>query len=82
MSQPLEAQAPTWDVVIVGGGAAGGAAAFHLAKGGRSVVVLEQHDVPGGWCHSFRLGGQRLLGGKALLTKIGEDQCLEELAGG
>jgi geranylgeranyl reductase family protein len=33
-------------VVVVGGGAAGGAAAFHLAKGGRSVVVLEQQCFP------------------------------------
>jgi geranylgeranyl reductase family protein len=33
-------------VVVVGGGAAGGAAAFHLAKGGRSVVVLEQQHLP------------------------------------
>lgn len=46
MSQPLEPAAPTWDVVVVGGGAAGGAAAFHLAKGGRSVVVLEQQHLP------------------------------------
>ena len=33
-------------MVVVGGGAAGGAAAFHLAKGGRSVVVLEQQHFP------------------------------------
>ena len=46
MSQPLEPQAQTWDVVVVGGGAAGGGAAFHLAKGGRSVVVLEQQRFP------------------------------------
>ena len=46
MSQPLEPHVPTWDVVVVGGGAAGGAAAFHLAKGGRSVVVLEQQHFP------------------------------------
>jgi len=46
LSQPLEPHVPTWDVVVVGGGAAGGAAAFHLAKGGRSVVVLEQQHSP------------------------------------
>jgi geranylgeranyl reductase family protein len=46
LSQPLEPQAQTWDVVVVGGGAAGGGAAFHLAKGGRSVVVLEQQRFP------------------------------------
>jgi len=46
LSQPLEPPTPTWDVVVVGGGAAGGAAAFHLAKGGHSVVVLEQKTFP------------------------------------
>ena len=46
MSQPLEPPTPTWDVVVVGGGAAGGAAAFHLANGGRSVLVLEQQRFP------------------------------------
>ena len=46
MSQPLEPHAPSWDVVVVGGGAAGAAAAFHLAKGGRSVLVLEQQRLP------------------------------------
>ena len=46
MSQPLEPPTPTWDVVVVGGGAAGSATAFHLANGGRSVVVLEQQHFP------------------------------------
>ena len=46
MNQALEPPAPIWDVVVVGGGAAGAAAAFHLAKGGRSVVVLEQQRFP------------------------------------
>lgn len=46
MNQPLEAHATTWDVVVVGGGAAGAAAAFHLAKGGRAVAVLEQQHFP------------------------------------
>ncbi len=46
MSQSLKPPTPPWDVVVVGGGAAGAAAAFHLAKGGRSVVVLEQQRLP------------------------------------
>ena len=46
MSQPLEPPTPTWDVVVIGGGAAGAAAAFHLANGGRSVLVLEQQRFP------------------------------------
>jgi geranylgeranyl reductase family protein len=49
LSQSLKSLKPPtspWDVVVVGGGAAGAAAAFHLAKGGRSVVVLEQQRLP------------------------------------
>ncbi len=32
-------------------------AALGCALAGREVLVLEQHDRPGGWCHSFPLGG-------------------------
>ncbi len=48
-----------YDVVIIGSGPGGLAAAICLAKKGKKVLVLEQHYVPGGWCHSFHLKGQR-----------------------
>jgi flavin-dependent dehydrogenase len=35
-----------FDCVIIGAGPAGGAAAYHLAKRGRSVLVLEKHPQP------------------------------------
>ncbi len=48
-----------FDTVIIGSGAGGMTAALALAQAGQRVCVLEQHDVPGGWCHSFTLEGYR-----------------------
>ena len=45
-----ELAARQWDVVIVGGGHNGLACAAYLAKGGRSVLVLERRDRLGGAC--------------------------------
>ncbi|MCS6781976.1 MAG: geranylgeranyl reductase family protein [Gloeomargarita sp. SKYBB_i_bin120] len=36
----------TYDVIVVGAGPAGGSAAYHLAKRGRSVLLLEQAPLP------------------------------------
>jgi phytoene dehydrogenase-like protein len=46
-------------VAIIGSGPGALAAAICLGKEGKKVLVLEQHYVPGGWCHSFHLNGQR-----------------------
>ncbi|KAK7134228.1 hypothetical protein R3I93_017592 [Phoxinus phoxinus] len=41
------------DAIIIGSGIGGMTAAATMAKSGKKVLVLEQHDVAGGCCHTF-----------------------------
>jgi len=51
-----EAPPTDYDVVVIGAGMGGLSAAVHLANGGLSVLVLEQHHKVGGCTSSFSRG--------------------------
>lgn len=59
------------DAVVIGSGAGGMAAAVALAQGGKRVLVLEQHSLPGGWCHSFEMGGHQFSPGVHYIGGLG-----------
>ena len=46
-----------YDVIVIGGALAGMSCAMRLAREGKSVLVLERHNLPGGVATSFVRGG-------------------------
>ncbi len=58
--QPRDRRTRRADVVVVGAGLAGLTAARQLTRAGRSVVVLEARDRPGGRVQNKALGGGRV----------------------
>lgn len=54
-----ESRREHYDVVVIGAGIGGLSAGALLARAGRSVLVIERHDRPGGYLHGFTRCGFR-----------------------
>lgn len=49
-----ESEKEIYDVIVIGAGIGGLSTAALLAKAGKSVLLVERHDRPGGYAHGFR----------------------------
>lgn len=52
----IYAQNKEYDYVIIGSGMSSLTIASLLSHAGKKVCILEAHDIPGGYCHSFKMG--------------------------
>ena len=68
-----------YDTIVIGSGAGGLAAAVALAQSGQRVLVCEQHEVPGGWMHSFTLEGYRFNTGVHYIGELGPNERLRRI---
>ena len=61
-----------FDDLIIGSGMAGLALGALLASAGRRVAVLEAHDEPGGYAHTFRMKDYRFFAQVHYVFNCGE----------
>lgn len=59
-----------YDVAIIGAGIGGLVCGCYLAKAGLKVIIVEQHNKPGGYCTSFERQGYRFDVGVHYLGRI------------
>jgi len=70
---------PDYDIIVIGSGAGGLAAAVPLAQAGKKVLVLEQHEIPGGWSQTFTLDGYRFSPGVHYIGELDEGGWLRSV---
>ena len=68
-----------YDTIVIGSGAGGLSCALALARFGEKVLVLEQHYIAGGWCHTFSKGGASFTPGIHYIGLLGEDESSSNL---
>ena len=70
-----------FDDLVIGAGMAGLAAASLLSRSGRRVLVLEAHDVAGGYAHTFAMKDYRFCAQVHYVFGCGEGETVDRLLG-
>jgi len=68
-----ESKQEAYDVVVIGAGLGGLGTAALLAKAGKSVLLVERHDRPGGYAHGFKRRGFHFDSGVHLVSGCGPE---------
>jgi len=68
-----------FDDLVIGAGMAGLTTGALLAARGRRVLMLEAHDTPGGYAHTFRMGEYRFCAQVHYIFNCGEGEPVHEL---
>lgn len=68
-----ESEKEAYDAIIIGAGIGGLSVAALLAKSGKSVLLLERHDRPGGYAHGFKRRGYHFDSGVHLVSGCGSN---------
>ncbi|MBK7535344.1 MAG: NAD(P)/FAD-dependent oxidoreductase [Myxococcales bacterium] len=68
-----------YDDLVIGAGMAGLTTASLLAAQGRRVLIVEAHDTPGGYAHTFALGDYRFCAQVHYIFSCGEGESVHEL---
>ncbi|MCB9560271.1 MAG: NAD(P)/FAD-dependent oxidoreductase [Kofleriaceae bacterium] len=75
----LDPTATHFDELVIGAGMAGLTVASQLAAAGRRVLVVEAHDTPGGYAHTFEVGAHRFCAQVHYIFSCGEGESVHEL---
>lgn len=67
-----------YDIIIIGAGMGGLSTGAFLAKEGKTVLILEKHNKPGGYVTSFTKKGYTFDSAIFHLTDMGEDQTISQ----
>ena len=68
-----------YDDLVIGAGMAGLTIAATLAADGRRVLVVEAHDTPGGYAHTFAVGDYRFCAQVHYIFSCGEGEAVHDL---